>query len=1288
MSDNLYEAQLRVTVEQNIDAAITAIGKYNEALGNADATGNKVEKSLNNAQKAFQGAGNAAKDSTSATTSNTAAQNENAASAVKVADAHSKVSQTTAEVAANLPRLRYALYDVSNSLGVAGLALTGFAGLAYKTAIDYQANFAQVARTTGLTGVAAQQLNQQLIGLSQQLPASFKDITGVAALAGQLGIANNEITNFTESTIKFSATTNVGVNDAATAFGRLNALLPDVKGNFNGLGSEILNVGINSVATESQIVSIASRLAGIGSAAGLTSDQIIGLSGALASIGIQPELAQGTITRLFTKIQVAIADNSAELQKFGALSGQTGEQFKAAWGQDAGAELTKMLNGINTAGPGAIQAIQDLGITSSRDIPTLLKMAQNTDILTQALSDAKSQVKDGTALNDSYATTAGTVSSMLTKLTNNFGALLDAIGKSSTGIAPVIEDLNKLLAWATQMASSPAGSTLAAIGVALIGLVGITSLAAAGFLRMAASAAAVTTAQASAGVSGGLLSGAWALLTGAAQRASAAEDTLAASTGRAASAQGVAAQAAITYNSTLTGTSVAAADAEAKTTLLASSMRALTVVGAAFLGIQIAGALAEDARQALGLSTNLQGVAKALDDVNRKQIIKDLGLDKPGNKQSASDPFGYQQGQASSLFGRAQNGGIAAGQDFNNSFGNLLGLGSIANTVKQYDEALSGMVNSGDAKKAADEFQFIADKAQLQGATLAQIKAQFPQYTAALKLAEGANKSAGDATDAYTKAVQDNISALTDGIDASLKEQDALYALGDAIGKGGDDFSIYSVNGRANLQALSATISLYTKQAGGDSQTLANNLQGLFQAVLTAAPGAADALDMIRQAIAATGKTGDGTGFNPASLFSGVTDGADQAAKALQKTQSAAQKAADQVRTLVDYGNDLSEVFKRSFDIRFSGGEGLDAISSGWQKIQDSIASTNKDIEKYQQTMQQLTADKAVTEYWLKVANNYGDTLRAGELQAQLAQQNADLATNTKDLSDAQSTNSMTLDGNSEAAIQNRATILGLVTNYQDYISKLAASGASQETLRSETARLKADFIQQATQLGFNQAQLGKYAAAFDDVTLAINRVPRNITVAANTNPALQALNELDARARQISNTTYGGPTFDDTAAKKEAALVALQAQMDALKAMLLPSASSDSQISRNQNIMAQINAIQAQINSNSYADGGYTGDGGKYDPAGIVHAGEFVFSADATRNLGVGTLAFLHNMAKGGGGFGGGGGGGGVTVVELSPFDRQLLADAGNLTVSIPGVAVAKAVSQNNVTAAARRAA
>lgn len=46
------------------------------------------------------------------------------------------------------------------------------------------------------------------------------------------------------------------------------------------------------------------------------------------------------------------------------------------------------------------------------------------------------------------------------------------------------------------------------------------------------------------------------------------------------------------------------------------------------------------------------------------------------------------------------------------------------------------------------------------------------------------------------------------------------------------------------------------------------------------------------------------------------------------------------------------------------------------------------------------------------------------------------------------------------------------------------------------------------------------------------------------------------------------------------------------------------------------------------FADGGYTGHGGKYEPAGVVHKGEFVLSKRAVENIGVPALEALHSHA------------------------------------------------------------
>lgn len=76
------------------------------------------------------------------------------------------------------------------------------------------------------------------------------------------------------------------------------------------------------------------------------------------------------------------------------------------------------------------------------------------------------------------------------------------------------------------------------------------------------------------------------------------------------------------------------------------------------------------------------------------------------------------------------------------------------------------------------------------------------------------------------------------------------------------------------------------------------------------------------------------------------------------------------------------------------------------------------------------------------------------------------------------------------------------------------------------------------------------------------------------------------------------------------------------------------------------------------YANGGavgYTGDGGKYQPKGVVHGGEFVFTKEATSALGVGNLYALMRGAQG---YANGG------YVGTAPMYGLQSAGAGNVTV------------------------
>ncbi|MDM3694797.1 phage tail tape measure protein [Proteus mirabilis] len=85
------------------------------------------------------------------------------------------------------------------------------------------------------------------------------------------------------------------------------------------------------------------------------------------------------------------------------------------------------------------------------------------------------------------------------------------------------------------------------------------------------------------------------------------------------------------------------------------------------------------------------------------------------------------------------------------------------------------------------------------------------------------------------------------------------------------------------------------------------------------------------------------------------------------------------------------------------------------------------------------------------------------------------------------------------------------------------------------------------------------------------------------------------------------------------------------------------------------------------HATGGYTGDGGKYDPAGVVHKGEFVFTKEATQRLGVDNLYRLMDEGKRGYASGGHvGGSAPMSVTQPTAFIARNPQIAGGVNVNI----------------------
>ena len=115
------------------------------------------------------------------------------------------------------------------------------------------------------------------------------------------------------------------------------------------------------------------------------------------------------------------------------------------------------------------------------------------------------------------------------------------------------------------------------------------------------------------------------------------------------------------------------------------------------------------------------------------------------------------------------------------------------------------------------------------------------------------------------------------------------------------------------------------------------------------------------------------------------------------------------------------------------------------------------------------------------------------------------------------------------------------------------------------------------------------------------------------------------------------GTMFGEQSAMYKAAFVTQKAFAIAQGALQLPMAMGQAlaglPFPANLAAIAQVIALMSTITSSitsaaavGFSSGGYTGPGGKYQPAGVVHKGEYIFDQASTNRIGVSNLEALRN--------------------------------------------------------------
>ena len=259
----------------------------------------------------------------------------------KLKDLESQASKTStalqkiASVGTKLESLGSSITSVGTALTPVSAAVTAVGVAGVNAASDWETAFTGVKKTVDATDEEYNDLAKGIQEMATETASSMEDIAGVMEVAGQLGVAKENLLDFTKIMVELGDTTNLTAEEAATSLARFLNITGDSQDSVSALGSAIVDLGNNFATDEASIVEMSTKLASAGTIAGLSSTDILALSTAMSSVGIQAEAGGTAMTQTLSAIESAVASFSTgsteSLEKIADVAGMSAIDFASAW---------------------------------------------------------------------------------------------------------------------------------------------------------------------------------------------------------------------------------------------------------------------------------------------------------------------------------------------------------------------------------------------------------------------------------------------------------------------------------------------------------------------------------------------------------------------------------------------------------------------------------------------------------------------------------------------------------------------------------------------------------------------------------------------------------------------------------------------------------------------------------------------------------------------------------------------------------------------------------------------
>lgn len=343
---------------------------------------------------------------------------------------------------------------LSSAFAPLSLAAGAGLGVSIKLAADFDKSVTGAARALNLSAKEVEQFKVSVQGLQKDLNYQFSQsaLANIATDAGKLGIAKEQVNDFTKTIVKLAVATDQtkNIGELSTNAAKISSLFKLNTKEFESFGAAVNKLDDSFALTANDLIDFTKRAGGLASSVKISASQTAAWGATLLNAGRTAETS-GTFMNKFVNVMGTADVASKKAKKGFAQLGYDTKELAKAFDKDANGAMLEFLKKLN-----AVDSISKREIISrifgQEHVGTASLLAGQTDNLAKALGYAADEQGNLVKMQSEFDKQSNSVAGQMEHFKNQAGALgiqlgavlLPGILKVMSVLSPLLESLVKL----------------------------------------------------------------------------------------------------------------------------------------------------------------------------------------------------------------------------------------------------------------------------------------------------------------------------------------------------------------------------------------------------------------------------------------------------------------------------------------------------------------------------------------------------------------------------------------------------------------------------------------------------------------------------------------------------------------------------------------------------------------------------------------------------------------------------------------------------------------------------